>query len=63
MLAPNTLPMAIAGFGGFNDTADILVDSSGKEVAKATKMLPTNNLPKPVSSASASPYTAYFVPQ
>ena len=63
ILAPNTLPMAIAGLGGFSDTAEIFVDNSGREVANATKILPTNNLPNPVSSASASPYTANFVPQ
>lgn len=64
IFAPNTLPIAIAGFGGSTSvTADMLVASSGKEVAKATRMLPTKSLPNPVNSANASPYSANLVPQ
>ncbi len=50
--------MARDGFGGFKVTAEIFADNSGKEVANATKILPTNNLPSPVIEAIISPYLA-----
>ena len=55
MLAPMTLPTARDGLGGSSRTAEMLVDSSGKEVARATRTLPTNNRPQPVRLARASP--------
>ena len=62
ILAPITFPKAKEGLGGDNNTAEILAESSGNEVAKATKILPTNSLPKPVIEAITSPYFAKYVP-
>ena len=58
MFAPKTFPTARDGFGGFKVTAEIFADNSGKEVANATKILQTNNLPSPVIEAIISPYLA-----
>ena len=58
ILDPNMSPRANDGLGGSSKTADILAESSGKEVAKATNMLPTKSLPRPVIDASISPYFA-----
>jgi len=58
IFAPKTFPTARDGFGGFKVTAEIFADNSGKEVANATKILPTNNLPSPVIEAIISPYLA-----
>ena len=55
IFAPITFPTARAGLGGSRRTAEMLVDSSGKEVANATRTLPTNNRPQPVRLAKASP--------
>lgn len=60
---PKISPKASAGFGGSSNTAEILAESSGKEVAKATSILPTNNLPKPVIEANTSPYFAKYDPK
>tara|TARA_Y100001970_G_scaffold44984_1_gene56381 strand:- start:40581 stop:40745 length:165 start_codon:yes stop_codon:yes gene_type:complete len=51
-------PRANDGLGGSSKTADILAESSGSEVAKATRILPTKSLPRPVIDASISPYFA-----
>ena len=63
ILAPKTLPTANWGLGGSNSTAEMLVESSGNDVAKATRMLPTNKRPSPVNVARASPYLAKPVPK
>ena len=56
MLDPSTSPRANCGLS--MRTAVMLLDTSGSEVARATRMLPTNIRPKPVSEARASPYLA-----
>ena len=64
ILAPTTFPKARPGLGGDTRlTAVMLVANSGSEVARATRMLPTNSRPHPVSVASASPYTARRIPK
>ena len=63
MLAPKTLPTANWGLGGSKSTAEMLVESSGNEVARATRILPTNKRPKPVNEARASPYLAKPIPR
>ena len=60
---PNISPKANAGFGGSSNTADMFAESSGRDVAKATSMLPTNSLPKPVIEAKISPYFAKYEPK
>ena len=60
---PNISPKANAGFGGSSKTADIFAESSGRDVANATSILPTNSLPKPVIEAKISPYFAKYEPK
>ena len=62
MLDPNISPKANDGLGGSSKTADMLAESSGREVAKATRILPTKSLPSPVIDASMSPYFAKYEP-
>ena len=59
---PNISPKANDGLGGSSKTADMLAESSGREVAKATRILPTKSLPSPVIDASMSPYFAKYEP-
>ena len=61
MLAPTTLPSA--NWGLSIRTAVMLLDNSGREVARATRMLPTNRRPQPVKDARASPYLASWTPK
>ena len=63
MFDPNISPKANAGFGGSSNTADMFAESSGRDVAKATSILPTNSLPKPVIEAKISPYFAKYEPK
>ena len=63
ILEPKISPSANPGLGGSKRTAEILVDNSGNDVAKAINRLPTKSRPNPVSEASASPYTASLAPQ
>ena len=62
MLDPNISPKANDGLGGSSKTADMLAESSGREVAKATRILPTKSLPSPAIDASMSPCFAKYEP-
>ena len=61
MFDPKTSPNASSGSS--IRTAVMLLESSGREVARATRMLPTKRRPQPVSVASASPYLASWPPR
>ena len=63
MLAPRTLPTDSSGFGGSRRTAEMLVASSGKDVAKANSRLPTKRRPQPVREAKASAIDGQLGPE
>ena len=56
MLAPRMLPPASSGW--LRLAAVMLVTNSGREVATATRIVPTHSLPQPISPDRRSPYLA-----